>query len=332
MKRVAIIAPEWGREKGGIQNWIYYIERLLKDEGFAVSHFAWRDEGILRSFKSFGADRYILATWKMTLFALPALFLKKPVLILVHGNEILGLKGIWKAWLRFLRKKPNIFFVANSRAIAKIFEDELGFGVDGVQHPFMEIPDDPPLQNSRKDAPVFLSVSRLVPRKNIHGVLQALATLKKEGFAFRYFIAGDGPDKKRLMELATSLGLEDEVVFCGKVDEAQKRRLYSQSDYLLLPSLYDKEGRSIEGFGIVFIEANAYGLPVLGGKSGGMAEAIVDGVTGLLSDGSSEDIAKKIKQLTATEFDRAVLREHAKKFDYKKQRRFLRWIKEGEVR
>jgi len=330
MKTAGIITSEYGREKGGIQNWIYYIRQLLSEQGYETMVYTYREDRMVRKLpKLYRADLFVLATWKMSLFVLPLLYItQKPLFILVHGNEILHLNRLQKIWLKYLLSRPRTCFVANSQAIASLFTSQFGRRVDLVQSPFMDIPEDVP-SVKKQSVPIFLTVTRLVKRKNIYRVLKALAQLKDEGILFRYIIAGTGEEKEGLERLTLSLGLEKEVTFLGMVSEEEKAQLYRKSSYFLLPSLYDKEDGSIEGYGIVFIEANAYGLPVLSGNTGGMVEAVVDGVTGLHSDGSVEDILWKIKRMLQTEFNTREIYAHAKKHHYRKQHDFLSLLEKG---
>lgn len=135
-------------------------------------------------------------------------------------------------------------------------------------------PDKPPA------APRLLTVCRLVPRKGVDTVIRALPALVGEFPGLRYTIAGDGPMRADLMQLAAELGLSDCVVFLGKVSEAQKQHLYHTSDLFLMPARQTET--DYEGFGIVFLEAMSYRLPVIGASTGGIPDVIEPDVTGLL--------------------------------------------------
>lgn len=129
---------------------------------------------------------------------------------------------------------------------------------------------------------VILTVGRLVERKGHDMVLQGLGRIRKAVGPVRYLIAGRGPEEPRLRALARALGCDDDVLFLGHVPDDELPLLYAASDVVVMPSraLADRDG--IEGFGITFLEAAASGKPVVGGASGGVAEAVVDGVTGVL--------------------------------------------------
>ncbi len=136
--------------------------------------------------------------------------------------------------------------------------------------------------NAKTGEKIILSVSRLVPRKGQDAVLRAMPdVLGREPMA-RYWIAGEGPWRAHLEALASKLGLQSHVRFLGKVQDERLRELYGLCDVFAMPSRECEATGHVEGFGIVFLEANACGKPVIAGISGGMPEAVEDGKSGLL--------------------------------------------------
>jgi len=132
------------------------------------------------------------------------------------------------------------------------------------------------------DALVVLGVSRLVPRKGFDVLLQASARLADHVPELRVVLAGSGRDHDRLAGLATSLSAP--ATFLGAVDDAELAALYGCADVFAMICRDRWLGLEQEGFGIVFLEAGACGLPSIAGRSGGSAEAVVDGQTGLVID------------------------------------------------
>ena len=128
---------------------------------------------------------------------------------------------------------------------------------------------------------IVLTVSRLVSRKGQDQVLRALPAVKAEIGAVRYLIAGSGPEEERLRQLTQELKLEPEVLFLPEVSHEELPALYALADVFLMPSR-DLPGEPIEGFGLVYLGAQLCGTPVIGGRTGGTSDAIVDGETGLL--------------------------------------------------
>jgi phosphatidylinositol alpha-1,6-mannosyltransferase len=101
-------------------------------------------------------------------------------------------------------------------------------------------------------------------------------------------IVGDGPESTRLRELAASLGLDAEVHWAGSIAHREMPGYLHAGDVFAMPNRRMPDG-DIEGFGLVFLEANACGKPVIGGRSGGAVDAIADGESGYLVDPESPD-------------------------------------------
>jgi phosphatidylinositol alpha-1,6-mannosyltransferase len=147
---------------------------------------------------------------------------------------------------------------------------------------------------------VILTTGNLVARKGHDMVLRALARLDTEIANVTYLVVGDGPARSDLESLATALGVRDRVVFAGRALDADLPALYALADVFVMASRERRDENDVEGFGIVYLEAAACGKPVIGGRSGGIPEAVVDGVTGLLVDPSDpDDIAKTLASVLA---------------------------------
>lgn len=134
---------------------------------------------------------------------------------------------------------------------------------------------------------VLLTVGRLVPRKGHSLVLQALARIRDRVPPFHYLIVGEGPERESIRSLATQLRLSGNVTFAGKVPEDQLPDFYNLCDVFVVASrIVDGD---LEGFGMVFLEANAAGKPVLGGRTGGTSEAVIENSNGILVDPENID-------------------------------------------
>lgn len=130
---------------------------------------------------------------------------------------------------------------------------------------------------------VLLSVGRHVPRKDFDLVIRAVSTIKRAypSLKLKYFLIGEGPETENLKKLTKFLNVEEEVEFLGPCDAIKRNKFYKLSDIFLMPVKpinYD-----IEGFGIVFLEANYYKIPVISTLTGGVVEAIINGETGFLT-------------------------------------------------
>jgi len=144
--------------------------------------------------------------------------------------------------------------------------------------------------------PVVTTLSRLEPRKGIDSVLQALPTLLRKHRSLIYLVGGGGDDLPRLQALAKDLGVDHAVRFLGPLASGRKAALYAISDVFAMPTR--REGNSVEGFGIVYLEAGWYGLPALATRDGGAVDAVRDGETGLLClPRDIDDVAEKLDRL-----------------------------------
>jgi phosphatidylinositol alpha-1,6-mannosyltransferase len=145
------------------------------------------------------------------------------------------------------------------------------------------------------DAPVVLGVSRLVPRKGFDTLLRACGQLAGKGCEFVVAIAGHGRDRERLERIASEAGAP--AHFLGRVDDDSLPSLYGGADVFAMLCRNRWGGLEQEGFGIVFLEAAATGVPQLAGRSGGAAEAVADGETGLVVD-PPDDVDAVVRALT----------------------------------
>jgi phosphatidylinositol alpha-1,6-mannosyltransferase len=116
-------------------------------------------------------------------------------------------------------------------------------------------------------------------------VMRAMAKMPPD---IDYRVVGAGPDDARLRDLGRSLGVADRVRFLGRLTKAELADEYRNCTVFVLPARRTADGQ-LEGYGLVYFEAAAWGRPVIAGRSGGEIDAVVDGQTGLLVDGASVD-------------------------------------------
>ena len=133
--------------------------------------------------------------------------------------------------------------------------------------------------------PKLITISRLDGRKSHQNVLMTIKNLLPKFPKLKYISIGDGDEKDNLKKLTKELGLTQEVSFIYKCSEQEKLSLLEKSDVFVMPSIIYK--KSVEGFGIAFIEAASYGKPSIGGIFGGESDAILEGKTGYLCDGNN---------------------------------------------
>jgi phosphatidylinositol alpha-1,6-mannosyltransferase len=137
---------------------------------------------------------------------------------------------------------------------------------------------------------VFVSVCRLLEKKGVDHALRAFAALSHEAPpdapGDRFLVVGGGPFEPDLKALAERLGIAEQVVFAGQVADEDLVDMYRLGDVFVMPNRELPNGDT-EGFGLVFLEANACGLPVLAGCDGGSPDAVQDGQNGLVVNGKS---------------------------------------------
>lgn len=144
---------------------------------------------------------------------------------------------------------------------------------------------------------VYVSVCRLVEKKGVDNVIRALAELLPSVPDAMLLVVGAGPFEPALRLLAKLSGVADRVVFTGAVSDAALVDHYCLGDVFVMPNRRLPDGDT-EGFGLVFLEANACGLPVIAGRDGGSTDAVRHGENGLVVDGTSvADIAAAMRLL-----------------------------------
>ncbi len=222
-----------------------------------------------------------------------------------HGSEITQAKCFRKLLLKSTLNNSSWIISGNRYLKPKIEEiisrqtpiSIIHYGVDtDVFHKNL----DPDFLRSRFTAvgrQILLTVAELKPRKGIDKTIEALQLLKEKGVEPIYIIVGTGNDEKRLRLLAKKSNIENSVIFAGAVTDTDIPFYYALADLYIMPNR-ESTDHDIEGFGISFIEAQATGVPVIGGKSGGVEDAIVDKKTGFLVDGNNiQEIADTLHGL-----------------------------------
>lgn len=222
--------------------------------------------------------------------------------ILVHGQDILSeAHRPGRRWLvaRLLRSADWVG--VNSSYTGHIVA---GFGVaSGLivrTHP--AIPDERIQPPTPRTGLALLTVCRLVPRKNVATLIEAVARLKPDYPDLTLDILGDGPDRSRLERLARERGVETEVTFHGRVTEELKNKKLAAARVFIMTPRVLADGTDVEGLGVVYLEAAAAGLPIIASGTGGVTDIVTHGQTGrLVNPESVEEIAAAIRQLMQDE-------------------------------
>ena len=160
----------------------------------------------------------------------------------------------------------------------------------------------------------LLSIGRVVPRKGMDMVIRALPRIQGKIPDVLYLVAGEGQYRQELEHLARNLKVESRVRFIGRFSDKDLATLCCSADIFVLPNRYVASEGSVEGFGIVFLEAAFYGLPVIAGRSGGAQDAVRDGETvWIVNPESPSEIADAVCHLLENEEQRREMGERGRK-------------------
>ena len=322
---ILIVTQDFPPAQGGIQTYVLELARRFAARGHAVrvicpgppdadppvpglaevtrlrapSSFLWAPllgylPGYLRARASI--ERVLYAQWQGAAGALTSPKGRRKEFSLIHGRELLTsvfgpLHGalMRKAFARLDGAFPN------SRAVLRLAEERarpacplhrVHPGVD----PEAFRPVDAGFLRARYglgDAPVIVSLGRMVARKNLLRVVEALPAVRRAVPGARLMLGGTGPEREALMARANGLGLGEAVLFPGRIAASEMAAHYCLADAFCAPSL--ASAKDVEGFGIVYLEAGACEVPVIGGRAGGVPDAVAEGETGLLVDPLSRE-------------------------------------------
>ncbi len=214
--------------------------------------------------------------------------------VFFHGLDFsLATKGGRKKWLsKLILKRADKIIPANSY-VAKQLQEFLPLKKDQIiiinpalgeiKKPNEKIIEQIKQKYNLQEQKIILSIGRLVRRKGFDYCLQALKNITDLNWV--YVVIGDGPDRDYLKQLSLDLFGENyasNIIFLGEIEEAEKTAWLSLADVFLMPSR--NINGDYEGFGIVYLEANAQHKPVIAGDSGGVRDAVKNGFNGLLVD------------------------------------------------
>ena len=236
-------------------------------------------------------DGVIADHWK----SLELVKTKKKKICLIHGKEINHKEGTSHN-KRALKVLNNVEIVVANSQYTKELATKCGVdegkiivinpGVDPVQELDEKILDK--VENLlKKKSPRLITVSRFDKRKNHEKIIMALRNLKQVYPNIIYICIGYGDEKQNIKKLVEELDLKEQIIFFEDISNALKNSLLAKSNIFVMPSIIYK--KSVEGFGISYIEAAQYGVPSIGGVDGGAADAIKHQKTGLICDGNNLD-------------------------------------------
>lgn len=313
MSASLLVTNDFPPKVGGIQSYLYELWRRLPASDTTVLTTAYDGADAWDRSQSFPivrtSERLLLPTRSMrrrvdaaasevqagVVFLDPMLPLgmigprlrSAPYVVIAHGAEITvygAVPGFGAMGRRVLREAAGV--VAAGQYPARMAEKVARCGLPTlVVPPGVDAQRFTPLDHEARlatrerlglpiDVPLVLGVSRLVPRKGFDVVIDAVSQLDSVHLA----LAGGGRDRERLQRRARSLG--ERAHFLGRVSDDDLPALYASADVFAMACRDRWAGLEAEGFGIVFLEAAACGVPSVAGRSGGSHEAVLDGETG----------------------------------------------------
>ena len=266
--------------------------------------------------------------WKSLEYLNEKYLLNKKILCLIHSKEINHPinSSLNKRMNKCISKAD--FIISNSNFTKGL---AVNHGIDEnkikVIHPGVSFYEEPNENNIKVAENVFqdsfpclITVARFDKRKGHDKTIMAIRNLKEKFPKIKYVCLGYGEEEKNLKKLVHELNLENIVIFMDNINPEFKSALIKKSHLFVMPSIIYK--KSVEGFGIAFIEAGQHGIPSIGGKDGGASDAIIHNKTGFICNGNDLDsIYQSIKNIF--EEDRYLIfgknaKEFSKQFEWSK--------------
>ncbi len=320
MRRSLLVTLEYPPQVGGVANYYYNLVNQLPAEKISVLTNA--DHRLLSRWPLW--PKWLPALWTIwkkisqdkielllvgqvlplgTVAWLLKLVRHTPYIIMTHAMDITyPQKYPRKKWLlkKILNSAEQITTVSNytRQEIKKLLSGR-------QQHKVTIIPPGPNItpakypyppavfsQEEIKNKKIILSVGRLVARKGHDRVIQVLPEILRHYPQTKYIIAGHGENKSDLQQLAKNLQVDKNIVFLHNLNNQQIAWLYQNCDLFIMPSR-QLANNDVEGFGLVYLEANSFGKPVIAGQSGGVSDAVIDGQTGYLVDPEDKEMIAK---------------------------------------
>jgi phosphatidylinositol alpha-1,6-mannosyltransferase len=330
-----------------------YRKKLVSHSRYVLPHWLpllWSMYSLVKKEKIF-----VIQVGQILPFGTCALILKKilhiPYIIYVYGQDLVIMRHSHRKMKQIRSILKNAEAVIGCSHFTKQLAEENGALPQRTHvvypcptfHPSQEYNqaevEDFKISHSISGKKILLTVGNLVLRKGHDMVLKALPEVIKHTPDVVYVITGIGPQLRHLQQEVRLRQLEPYVQFWPQVNHQDLQKLYRSCDVFIMPSriLKNQSGQpvDVEGFGIVFVEASLFGKPAIGGNSGGVSEAIKNGVTGIIIDPEdSSAIAEAIIRLIsdgqlAQQLGRQGRARSLEKFDWNNESTILKNILDG---
>jgi phosphatidylinositol alpha-1,6-mannosyltransferase len=232
----------------------------------------------------------------------------KEIVALTHGHEVWWSKVFpFTLAMKSISRQVNTLtylgeFTRNaiSKSVTKVAAQSMVKIAPGIDTDHFSPQDARELRNELglTEKKVIVSVGRLVHRKGQDILIEAMPAIIKDVPEAHILMIGEGPYRAYLENRVKALGIQERVTFIGRIQYADLPRYICAGDLFVMPSRSRFAGLEVEGLGIVYLEASACGLPVIAGDSGGAPDAVLEGQTGLVVDGTSKsDVAAAAVEL-----------------------------------
>jgi phosphatidylinositol alpha-1,6-mannosyltransferase len=311
VRRVLIVSPDFPPAHGGIQTLVHRVALGFEDlepHVVTLGHPAAAAFDAAQPFlitrvdgpSTFRRTRNVLlnrAAVAVTRAARPDIVLSAHIVTSPAAaaiGRVLGVPVVQYVYAKEMGAKPLLtrfalggadHIIAISRYCAELAREAGGAGkpmtlitpgVDLPPQPFVRVP---------AERPTLLTISRLEDRYKGHDVItRAMPLVRARIPDVQWVVLGDGPLRPGLERLAAAHGLSHQIRFLGAVSDRERDAWLRSAHLLAMPSRLPAGGFAGEGFGIVYLEANAHGIPVVAGNVAGAVDAVVDGESGLLVD------------------------------------------------
>jgi len=211
------------------------------------------------------------------------------LVVLAHGQEYLSPSIKRQNAIRKSLNRADLVVASSAMTAHLVSQISATVPVEVIYPTYMvtRAGQQPRTDRHLQETTLIVSLCRIEKRKGLLQSAKALLKLYKEGLKFTWKIAGSGPDSAQLEAFIRASEMADACQFLGRISDGEKDALLGSANLFLMPSY--QEGKSLEGFGISYIEAAKYGVPSIAGVVGGAPEAVLNGVTGWCVDGSSSD-------------------------------------------
>jgi len=259
-------------------------------------------------------DVVITDSWKSLETPINFLIEKKiPTLSLVHGNEIITKNVTHQNRIKKILDLTNAVVVNSTYTKNLLTNISKNLKRIEVIYPGVSSSKNTKEQSIKLNNgyPTLLTLARLEKRKGHSLILKSIFNLKKIYPDIQYIIAGNGDQLENIKIQIRNYNLDTNVKLVGTINESQKKFIFSKTDIMVMPTLDETHSNSIEGFGIVYIEAAQYGIPAIASNVGGTPEAVLHNRTGLIINNLNK-LDETIKKLIDNKQLRIELGKNAK--------------------